>query len=653
MDALDDVLGKLADGEKIDWDAIERAATPDELPLIQQLRVLEGVGETHRSTPLEASDPWQRNTVASTRDQMIVADGDRGRHWGRYRLVRLIGRGSYGAVYLAHDEDLKRDIAIKLLHKTVGVRADHAERVRAEGRALARMRDANVLAVYDVEEHEDQLGLCMEYVDGRTLDDIVRASGPMNADEAIVIGQAVCRGLAAIHAAGVLHRDVKARNVMRERAGRIVLMDLGSGLDEAMARTDLQNVGTPMYMSPELMAGAPATRQSDVYAVGVLMYYLATASYPVTGDSVEDLRRAHRERRRTPIDERRPDLPDAFVRIVERATATDPAKRHNSAVTLLRELNAAAHGASDDGERATKRPFIQVLLSASAGTRVKVAGLTVLGVFGLAMFCGLLTAWTFNAVLGRSAAFDPPRMAATLTLGLQTLVLPAVVIAAMFVFGSVLNLVSKLFPWPKRLWLRTWRAVLANSAAEEDEYAAVLAQVAVLVGFVAVAVVWFAFSDVVGAFVSTVSNSDLAVFAPLRPDYDARTRRVAYRLAVPALLLMVILGWLRVRRVRLTRGGTVSPWIRGAGFSLIAMLVVLSQAPYKLMLQNGMPVVLVDGQRCYQLGRLGDDIRMFCPAWTPPRVRTVTATQSRIEECRFEENVFLATTGHDCQPPSR
>ena len=112
--------------------------------------------------------------------------------------MRHIGEGSYGAVYLAHDDELDRDLAIKLLHPRLAARADLTNRVKAEGRALARVHHAHVVAVYDVEEHEQQLGLCMEYVHGRTLDEIVRLDGPMNAIEAIAIGEAVCRGLAAV-----------------------------------------------------------------------------------------------------------------------------------------------------------------------------------------------------------------------------------------------------------------------------------------------------------------------------------------------------------------------------------------------------------------------------------------------------------------------
>ena len=654
---LDDVLGRLADGETIDWDEVERLASPSERPLIKQLRILQGVGETHRSTPVEASDTGLPAALSTaTREPLLAPELEGPRRWGRYHLVRHIGRGSYGAVYLAHDEDLKRDIAIKLLHKALALRPDYADRVKAEGRALARIHHSNVLTVYDVEEHEQQLGLCMEYIDGRTLDDLVRASGSLNADEAVVIGQAICRGLAAVHAAGVLHRDIKARNVMRERAGRIVLMDLGSGLNESEGREiDLHNVGTPLYMAPELIRGGAATRQSDVYAVGVLLYYLVTAAHPVGGATIDELRRAHREGRRTPLDERRPDLPDMFVRAVERALAPDAADRPASAVSLLRELNRAAEATSGLQGRELVEAIGETHRPAAVSDAlswVRMAGAVALTIAALALTSGLLTTWTLNAVLDRPASFAPVRLASVFVLGLQTLLLPAVIMGAALGAGAILTLLSKFIPGPKQLWARGWHALLSRSGLREDEYVGAVAQIAILIGFAAVVLVWFTFRHIVGAFVSSISTSDLSVFAPFADNREALTQRVWYRMSVPALLLLVMVGWARVRRVRLMRGGSVSPWIRAAGVSLIALLMVLSQAPYQLMLNNKLPVVLVDAARCYQLGQQGTDVRVFCASWPVPRVRTVTTTHSRIEPCRFEESVFLLKTGTSCLAPS-
>src|SRR5262249_55904160 len=154
--------------------------------------------------------------------------------------------------------------------------------------------------VLGIESHGGQVGLCMDFVKGQTLEDVLREQGTFSPGEAVLIGQDLCRALAAVHQAGLVHRDVKARNVMREQAGRIVLMDFGTGgaalaLRESAGR-DIG--GTPLYMAPEVLRGEPASVQSDVYSLGVLLYYLVTGRYPVEAASLDELDAAHREGRR-------------------------------------------------------------------------------------------------------------------------------------------------------------------------------------------------------------------------------------------------------------------------------------------------------------------------------------------------------------------
>jgi tetratricopeptide (TPR) repeat protein len=177
----------------------------------------------------------------------------------------------------------------------------------------------------------------MELVQGRTLEHDIREQGPLDAGKAAAIGVEVLRGLSALHHAGLVHRDVKAANVMRQDSGRIVLMDLGAGqLVVEASSGDL--AGTPLYVAPELLEGTPATARSDVYSVGVLLYHLVTAAYPVRAATLWEVREAHRQKQRMPLRDARPDLPPRFVDVVERATAVAPTERFESAVefeTLL------------------------------------------------------------------------------------------------------------------------------------------------------------------------------------------------------------------------------------------------------------------------------------------------------------------------------
>jgi serine/threonine protein kinase/tetratricopeptide (TPR) repeat protein len=335
---FDRALEEIADGRPIDWAALEQQArNPDELEIVKYLRLLEAVGDVHSTSgePLAdrdtgaTSDPDEKAPVESARDES--------ESWGKYRLVEKVGEGGFGSVHRAWDPELEREVAIKILHKDISD-GQRKERILREGRALARIEHPNVVRVLGVESHGDRVGLCMEFIRGETLATVVGTQGVRNAREAVLVGEDVCRALAAVHRAGFVHRDVKSRNVMRDRAGRIVLMDFGTGR-QTDRDTSLEHdlVGTPMYMAPEVLAGATASASSDVYSVGVLLYYLVTAEYPVEGRTLEELRDAHQQGRRTLLIERRPDLPMPFVQVVERALAAPP-QRYGSAGALLEAL---------------------------------------------------------------------------------------------------------------------------------------------------------------------------------------------------------------------------------------------------------------------------------------------------------------------------
>ena len=147
----------------------------------------------------------------------------------------------------------------------------------------------------------------MELIRGRTLDAELRTRGIFSAQEAKLIGLDLCRALAAVHDAGLVHRDIKARNVMREGGGRIVLMDFGTGVSAESGLTDV--AGTPLYLAPEIFAQQGATRASDIYSLGVLLFHLVSGAYPVSGTDRIEIQRGHDEGRRTRLRDIRPDLP--------------------------------------------------------------------------------------------------------------------------------------------------------------------------------------------------------------------------------------------------------------------------------------------------------------------------------------------------------
>jgi len=262
------------------------------------------------------------------------ADAPTPTDWGHLKILEVIGEGGFGEVYKAWDPTLERSVALKLLHAN----APEGIALQSEGRLLAKLRHPNVVTVYGVAEHDGRAGLWEEFIRGRTLAQVVVENGTFSAHEACSIGREVCRAVAAVHGAGLIHRDIKAQNVMREDGGRIVLMDFGLGVDAATV-AGIAQAGTPAYMAPELLSGGKASIQSDVYAVGVLLYNLVTGDYPVGGHSFAELTDGHKVGRRKLLHDARPDLSENYVRTVERALAAEPQRRFQTVGELLRALS--------------------------------------------------------------------------------------------------------------------------------------------------------------------------------------------------------------------------------------------------------------------------------------------------------------------------
>ena len=207
---------------------------------------------------------------------------------------------------------------------------------------LARVRHPNVVTVYGVDRHDGVVGLWMEFVDGLTLARVVATRGALDPREAALVGIDLCRAVAAVHKAGLVHRDIKAHNVMREGSGRIVLMDFGAGELRTERSGAGSAAGTPLYLAPELFDGAPATIGSDVYSMGVLLFHLVTRRYPVEGASLEQIAAAQARRERYRLSDLSPELPDSFSTIVERALDRDPARRYRTCDEMQRDLMDAA-----------------------------------------------------------------------------------------------------------------------------------------------------------------------------------------------------------------------------------------------------------------------------------------------------------------------
>jgi len=252
------IAGSISDREPVDWDDLRRQLPADQAAVVDQLRFVE--------------------SVARLGEQMPPA-------WGPYAIVGEIGRGAFGTVYRAYDSQLHREVALKVIRPVHPGAPFDPEHALDEARRLARVNHPNVVRVFHADRMDDEVGMAMELIPGDTLDALVKQRGPFSADEAALIGMDLCRALAAVHGTDTLHGDVKAHNVMRGAGGRITLTDFGTSKDlsRQQLRVDGDFAGTPLYLAPEVFTGAPRTIASDIYSLGVLLFYLVSGTYPVDG----------------------------------------------------------------------------------------------------------------------------------------------------------------------------------------------------------------------------------------------------------------------------------------------------------------------------------------------------------------------------------
>jgi hypothetical protein len=250
-------------------------------------------------------------------------------------LKEKLGEGSFGEVFRASDPLLQRDVALKLRRPGPSLDQGSGRRFIAEARRLARIRHDNVVTVHGADLCDGRVGLWTELIDGVSLEERLDTDGPLGVHEAVAVGVDLCRALAAVHGAGLIHGDVKAANVLRERGGRIVLTDFGSGTEMG---AESAYFGSPASVAPEVLEGRPADARSDLYSLGVLLFKLTTNEFPVIADHPRALLEAHRLGRQHSLRDLRPGLPGDFITVVERALAPEPEDRFTSAGQMERAL---------------------------------------------------------------------------------------------------------------------------------------------------------------------------------------------------------------------------------------------------------------------------------------------------------------------------
>ncbi len=282
---------------------------------------------------------------------------------GHYVVLEKIGAGGMGVVYLARDEKLARNVALKFITPAVAGDAHARARLMREARAACAIDHPNIATVHDVGEWEGQLFLAMGYYRGETLKDRI-ARGPLGIDEAVVIAEQIAAGLAAAHAANVVHRDLKPGNVILTTSGLVKILDFGLAKlvgPSVETATDVTGsgttVGTMLYMAPEQARGEEVDARADVWAFGVVLCEMLTGRLPFPHESAAVLLAAILTRPHAEPRSVRPEIPSELDRLIARCLVKEPAKRTltaNEAARLLAEYRGAAAARPAHGARRRK-----------------------------------------------------------------------------------------------------------------------------------------------------------------------------------------------------------------------------------------------------------------------------------------------------------
>ncbi|MHC4801453.1 MAG: protein kinase domain-containing protein, partial [Planctomycetota bacterium] len=279
----------------------------------------------------------------------------------QYTVERELGRGGMGVVYLAHDPKLDRRVAIKVLSPEWAT-GELLRRFEQEARTAAQLNHPNVATVYELGEVEETCYIAMEFVEGRTLREILLRPEPLPLDEVLSMAIQMAEGLAAAHEGRIVHHDLKPRNVMLTSSGRIKILDFGIARSfdrDTLVAGKRMVLGTPGYMSPEQIAGEPADARSDVFSFGVVLYEMVAGEPPFLGDSEADVVTATVRGSPRPVQEVNPSAPPGLARIISRCLSQDREARYSSSAEVLAELRRVAQTIGAAESRAV--PSVAVL----------------------------------------------------------------------------------------------------------------------------------------------------------------------------------------------------------------------------------------------------------------------------------------------------
>ncbi len=303
-----------------------------------------------------------------------------GSHLGSYEILEEVGAGGMGRVFKAHQRALDRIVAVKVLLPQFANDEVFVERFLREARSIATLEHPGIVTVYDVGESEGTYYFAMQFLVGRTLDQVISERGPLSAAEAAPILRQVAEALGHAHAAGILHRDVKPGNIFITDKGRVVLTDFGIAWAASQTRLTMADtsLGSPGYMAPEQVEGKPLDQRSDLYSLGIVFFEMLTGQTPYQGDSAVSVAYQHVQAPVPSVCQINSAVPPEADAITQRLMSKHPDERHDDAAELIEDLDRIARGEVTRAEPATGSRSRRTVGIAIAATLLALGMVTVL-----------------------------------------------------------------------------------------------------------------------------------------------------------------------------------------------------------------------------------------------------------------------------------
>ena len=362
-----------------------------------------------------------------------------GRTLGDFQVLRKIGQGGMGQVYLARQLSLKREVALKLLRNDLAANPTALKRFQGEAEAVARISHPNIVQVYAIGEHEGLRYMALEYVEGRNLRDFLTRKGAPDLPVALAIMRQVAAALQRASELGIVHRDIKPENILLTKKVEVKVTDFGlsrlTGGDQLPLNLTQSGVtlGTPLYMAPEQVRGQATDHRSDIYSFGVTCYHILAGLPPFTGANAIDVAMKHVNEQPEPLGDIRTDLPADLCAMVHKMMAKKPSERYQTAKEILRDLSKVREGLSLGLPNAQSGALPQISGSFSGQTQTYIMALPPSParwpayVLGFLVLTGTFTGgwWLFGKLHPRLEAASGPPVS-----GLPEMRLPDTVILA-------------------------------------------------------------------------------------------------------------------------------------------------------------------------------------------------------------------------------